>query len=120
MNLPQDLTIFEKILRGDIPCTPVYEDEHTLAFKDLHPQAPVHVLVILKQKKFVNVSDAESKEDANLLGHLLFAAKKVAEKMDIAKSGYRLIINNGADAHQTVAYLHCHVLGGRKFGWPPG
>lgn len=120
MNLTQDLTIFEKILKGELTCTPVYEDEHTLAFKDLHPQAPVHVLVILKKKKFVTVSDAESEEDAKLLGHLLFAAKKVAEKMNIDQSGYRLIMNNGKDAHQTVAYLHCHVLGGRKFGWPPG
>jgi len=120
MNSNQDLSIFEKILSKEVPATIVYEDEHTLAFKDVSPQANVHILVILKQKKFVNVSDAETEEDALLLGRLLLSAKKVAQIMEIDNTGYRLVINNGPDANQTVSYLHCHVLGGRELGWPPG
>lgn len=120
MNFDQDLTIFEKILNGTVPTKPVYEDEHTFAFHDIQPQAPVHVLVILKTKKFKNISDATTPDDAMLLGQLLITAKKVAQIMNIANSGYRLVINNGPDAHQTVWYLHCHVLGGRHLDWPPG
>ncbi len=120
MNLNQDLSIFEKILNKEIPATTVYEDEYTLAFKDIVPQAPVHVLVILKTKKFVNVNDAETEEDALLLGRVLLTAKKVAKLCGIDKDGYRLIINNGAQAQQTVHYLHCHVMGGREMSWPPG
>lgn len=119
MNSPQDLTIFEKILNGSIPATPIYEDEHTFAFKDIQPQAPVHVLVILKKKKLVNISDMQEADEV-FLGRLMFAAKKVAEVTGIADTGYRLVINNGKDAHQTVWYLHCHVLGGRHLAWPPG
>lgn len=80
----------------------------------------MHVLVILKNKKFVNVSDVHTEEDALLLGRLMIAVKKVAEMTGIDKTGYRLVMNNGKDAHQTVHYLHCHVLGGRSLGWPPG
>jgi len=120
MNSDQDLTIFEKILNGTIKSTPIYEDEYTYAFSDIHPQAPVHVLVILKTKKFVTVSDAQTHDDAVLLGHLLLAAKKVAQITNIQETGYRLVINNGYNAGQTVLYLHCHVLGGRTLEWPPG
>lgn len=120
MNSNQDLTIFEKILNGTIKVTPVYEDDYAFAFNDINPQAPVHVLVIPKTKKFVNISDAESYDDAVLLGHLLLAAKKVAQIKNIADTGYRLVINNGYNAGQTVLYLHCHVLGGRAMDWPPG
>lgn len=120
MNLNPDLTIFEKILNGTIKAKEVYEDEYTYAFHDINPQAPVHVLVILKTKKFVNISDAETHDDALLLGRLLLTAKKVAEMTNIAETGYRLVINNGYNAGQTVFYLHCHVLGGRAMDWPPG
>ena len=120
MNSNQDLSIFEKILTKEIPATILYEDDYTLAFKDISPQAPVHVLVILKTKKFVNVNDAETDEDAFLLGRLMLSAKKVAEISGIEKEGYRLVINNGPQANQTVDYLHCHVIGGRDMKWPPG
>lgn len=120
MNLNQDLSIFEKILKDEIPSTCIYEDEHTFAFKDVFPKAPVHILVILKKKKYVNASDIETEEDMMNIGRILHTAKKVAELSGIDKSGYRLVINNGPDAEQTVFYLHCHVLGGRKLGWPPG
>ncbi|APJ04200.1 histidine triad nucleotide-binding protein [Silvanigrella aquatica] len=111
-------TIFEKILQGEIPCKPVYEDEYTFAFNDINPQAPVHILIIPK-KKIVNV--AESNEtDIEQMGRVLYTAKKVAELTGIAKTGYRLVMNNGDHGGQTVYYMHCHVLGGRSLAWPPG
>ena len=113
-----DLTIFEKIIAGEIPCKKVYEDAHTFSFYDVSPQAPVHVLVLPK-KKFVNLTDATD-SDAETLGQLLLAAKKVAELTGIDESGYRLVINNGEGVGQSVFYMHCHVLGGRDFSWPPG
>ncbi len=113
-----ETTIFEKIIAGEIPCKPVYEDEFTLAFHDIHPQAPVHVLVIPK-RKIVNVAEATEK-DIEQMGRVLFAAKKVAEIMGVAQTGYRLIFNNGEHGGQTVFYMHCHVLGGRNLSWPPG
>lgn len=112
------LTIFEKILDGSIPSKKVYEDYDTYAFYDVNPIAPVHVLVIPK-KKLTNVSEA-SVADANLLGRVLLTAQKVAELTGIAKKGYRLVLNNGDEGGQTVAYLHCHVIGGRQMDWPPG
>ena len=113
-----DVTIFERILSGEIPCKKVWEDDHTLAFHDISPQAPIHVLVIPK-KKILNVAHAAD-EDATLLGHVLLSARKVAEILNIDKTGYRLVLNNGNDGGQTVDYLHCHVLGGRPLQWPPG
>ncbi|BBH53638.1 histidine triad nucleotide-binding protein [Fluviispira sanaruensis] len=111
-------TIFEKILQGEIPCKPIYEDEYTLAFNDISPQAPVHVLVIPKTK-IVNVAQA-NENDIDQMGRVLFAAKKVAELTGISQSGYRLVFNNGEHGGQTVYYMHCHVLGGRSLSWPPG
>ncbi|MBD2666955.1 protein kinase C inhibitor [Richelia sinica FACHB-800] len=110
-------TIFSKIIRKEIPADIVYEDDLALAFKDLHPQAPVHILVIPK-KPIVNVANAEP-EDQAILGHLLLTAKLVAEQAGLS-NGYRLVINNGADGGQTVYHLHIHILGGRPMGWPPG
>ena len=112
------MTVFEKILSGDIKCDRVYEDDHTLAFRDTNPQAPVHILVIPK-KKIVNVASS-NEDDMTILGRVLYTAKKVAEQEGIAESGYRLIFNNNQDGGQTVDYLHCHILGGRALGWPPG
>jgi histidine triad (HIT) family protein len=117
-SLMSEKTIFEKILAGELPCTPVYEDPHTYAFHDLNPQAPVHVLIIPK-KKITNVAQASS-QDIEQMGHVLYAAKKVAEITGIAHSGYRLVFNNGEHAGQSVCYMHCHVLGGRELHWPPG
>ena len=113
-----EITIFERILNGEIPAKKIYEDAHTLAFYDVSPQAPVHVLVIPKVK-IVNV--AESLEaHTETLGRVLFTAGHVAKLLGIDKTGFRLVFNNGADGGQTVPYLHCHVLGGRSLSWPPG
>ena len=110
-------TIFSKIIRREIPAEIVYEDDLTLAFKDITPQAPVHILVIPK-KPLPQLSAAES-EDHALMGHLLLTAKRVAEQVGL-DNGYRLVINNGPDGGQTVYHLHLHILGGRSMQWPPG
>ena len=110
-------TIFGKIIRREIPADIVYEDELALAFKDVNPQAPVHILVIPK-KPIPKLAEAES-QDGELLGHLLLTAKKVAQEAGLA-NGYRLVINNGDDGGQTVYHLHLHILGGRQMKWPPG
>lgn len=112
------MTLFEKIIAREIPADIVYEDDHCVAFRDIHPGAPTHVLVV-PRKPVVNVAQA-SDEDCMLLGRVLLAAQAVAKAEGIAESGYRLVMNNGADAGQTVFHLHCHVLGGRPLGWPPG
>jgi histidine triad (HIT) family protein len=111
-------TIFSRIIRREIPADIVYEDELALAFKDINPQAPVHILVIPK-KPIINVAEAES-EDRDLLGHLLLVAKQVAEQAGLKTNGYRVVINNGSDGGQTVFHLHLHILGGRQMTWPPG
>ncbi len=111
-------TIFGKIIRREIPADIVYEDDLCLAFRDVNPQAPVHVLVIPKQA-IAKLADAESKDHA-LMGHLLLTVKRVAEKEGLADNGYRIVINNGPAAGQTVDHLHLHILGGRQMKWPPG
>lgn len=113
-----DETIFSKIIRGELPCDKVYETDEVLAFRDINPAAPVHVLVIPK-KPIVNVGHAED-DDALLLGKLMLAAKEVARLEGLEESGFRLVVNNGAEVGQTVFHLHVHVLGGRAFSWPPG
>jgi histidine triad (HIT) family protein len=110
-------TIFSKIIRREVPADIVYEDDLTIAFRDINPQAPVHILVIPK-KPIPQLSDAES-EDHALMGHLLLTAKRVAKAIGL-DNGYRLVINNGADGGQTVHHLHLHILGGRQMKWPPG
>jgi histidine triad (HIT) family protein len=110
-------TLFSKIIRREIPADIVYEDELALAFKDIHPQAPVHILVIPKQP-IAKLSDAES-QDHRLMGHLLLTAKRVAEQAGLT-NGYRVVINTGDDGGQTVHHLHLHILGGRFMKWPPG
>ena len=110
-------TIFSKIIRREVPADIVYEDETTLAFKDINPQAPIHILVIPK-RPIPKLADAVP-EDQILMANLLFTAKRVAEKQGI-QDGYRVVINNGPDAGQTVFHLHLHVLGGRQMKWPPG
>ena len=110
-------TIFGKIIRREIPADIVYEDDLALAFKDVNPQAPVHILVIPK-KPIVNIATAEP-DDQALLGHLLLTAQKVAQDAGL-DNGYRLVANTGADGGQTVYHLHIHILGGRPLSWPPG
>ena len=111
-------TIFGKILRGEIPCSKVYEDDRYFAFYDINPAAPTHVLVIPK-KPIPKVSDAEEADEA-LLGGLVLCANKVARQLGIAEGGYRMVINCGKAANQEVFHLHLHLLGGRDFTWPPG
>ncbi|MGB7441797.1 MAG: histidine triad nucleotide-binding protein [Coleofasciculaceae cyanobacterium] len=110
-------TIFSKIIDREIPAEIVYEDDLALAFKDVSPQAPTHILVIPK-KPLPQLSAAES-EDHALMGHLLLTAKRVAEQVGLS-NGYRIVINNGNDGGQTVNHLHLHILGGRQMTWPPG
>jgi len=110
-------TIFGKIIRREIPADIVYEDNLALAFRDVNPQAPVHILVIPKEP-IAKLSDAESQNHA-LMGHLLLTVKRVAEQQGLT-NGYRVVINNGEDGGQTVHHLHLHVLGGRPLAWPPG
>jgi histidine triad (HIT) family protein len=111
-------TIFGKIARGEIPADLVYEDDEVVAFRDLSPQAPTHVLVI-PRKPIPTLNDA-SADDALLIGKLLLAAARVAKDLGIADAGYRTVVNCNAAAGQTVFHLHVHVLGGRPMGWPPG
>ena len=110
-------TIFSKIIRKEIPAHIVYEDYLVLAFRDISPQAPIHILVIPK-KPIVNIATATA-EDQALLGHLLLTAQQVAQKLGLT-NGYRIVINTGADGGQTVYHLHLHILGGRSLTWPPG
>ncbi|MGE5155187.1 MAG: histidine triad nucleotide-binding protein [Bdellovibrio bacteriovorus] len=111
-------TIFGKIARGEIPADLVYEDEDLVAFRDLSPQAPVHLLVI-PRKPIPTLNDA-GPEDAELIGKLFLAAARVARDAGIAERGYRTVVNCNAAAGQTVFHLHLHVLGGRPLQWPPG
>lgn len=111
-------TIFGKIAAGEISADVVYEDEDVVAFRDISPQAPTHVLVI-PRKPIPTLNDATA-ADAELLGKLLLAAAKVAESEGIAESGYRTVVNCNAGAGQTVFHIHLHVLGGRPMQWPPG
>ena len=112
------MTIFEKIIARQIPSKIVAETDQWIAFHDVHPQAPVHVLVVPK-KTIARVGVADS-SDAALLGSLLLATQQVARTLGIFESGYRVVINNGHDGGETVPHLHVHVLGGRPLGWPPG
>ncbi len=112
------MTLFEKIIARQIPAEIVYEDDLVFAFRDIHPQAPVHVLIIPK-KPLERIAAAEA-EDQALLGHLLLKAAEVAVKLKLNETGYRLVINNGRDGGETVPHLHCHILGGRPLTWPPG
>jgi len=109
-------TIFTKILQGDIPCDEVYSDEFCIAFHDIQPQAPVHILLI-PRKAIVSLHEAEE-QDQMLLGHLMLVAAKVAKKEGL--ENWRTVINTGSDAGQTVYHLHLHIIGGRSLSWPPG
>jgi histidine triad (HIT) family protein len=111
-------TVFDRILRGEIPADIVYEDEHCLAFRDIAPKAPVHVLIIPRQR-LDSLQNADA-DHTRSLGHLLVTARKVAALEGIEASGFRCVINAGDDGGQEVPYLHVHLLGGRPLSWPPG
>jgi histidine triad (HIT) family protein len=111
-------TLFERIAAKEIPAIIVYEDDLVLAFRDVKPHAPAHVLIVPK-KPIPRIAEA-APEDHKLLGHLLLKAAEVADKLGLKKSGYRLVFNNGPDAGESVPHLHCHILGGRQMTWPPG
>lgn len=110
-------TIFGKIVRREIPADILYEDEHCLAFRDINPQAPTHVLLIPKRE--IDMLANAKAEDQALLGHLMLAAGKIARQLGVGDA-FRLVVNNGAEAGQSVFHLHLHILGGRALRWPPG
>tara|TARA_R110002096_G_scaffold173997_21_gene349695 strand:+ start:5000 stop:5344 length:345 start_codon:yes stop_codon:yes gene_type:complete len=114
------MTIFEKIIAREIPAQIVHEDEQCIAFNDVNPQAPTHVLIVPK-KVIARVGEAET-EDQSVLGHLLLVAKQIATELGINSTdqGFRLIINNGSDGGESVPHLHVHLLAGRPLKWPPG
>ncbi|MEW6212199.1 MAG: histidine triad nucleotide-binding protein [Acidobacteriota bacterium] len=116
--MPEQETIFHKIAAGTAPADLVYSDDKVIAFRDINPQAPVHVLLIPREE-MESLNDA-AKTDIGILGHLLYTAAKVANQLGIAETGYRVVINTGLSAGQSVEYLHLHLLGGRDMTWPPG
>ncbi len=111
-------TIFDKIIAGEISAQVVYEDDRVLAFRDINPQAPVHVLVIPKKKvgRFAELTQCET----GFVGEFFQGVARVAAELKLNSNGYRIVINNGRDGQQTVEYLHAHILGGRGLTWPPG
>ena len=111
-------TLFKKIIDKEIPADIVYETDNVIAFKDVNPAAPVHILII--PKKNISTINAIDEEDANILSELFLSVKIIAKKMNIDKKGYRVVINCNDDGGQTVYHLHIHIMGGRKFHWPPG
>jgi len=114
----QEKTLFEKIRDREIPADIVHEDDYCLAFRDISPQAPIHILVV--PKKAIPRIAATNADDASLIGKLLLAAAAVAAQEGLAESGFRLVINNGRDGGESVPHLHIHLLGGRPLDWPPG
>ncbi len=110
--------LFCKVVSGDVPVDIVYEDNHVMAFRDISPQAPSHVLVI--PKRHVSTINDLDVGNSDVVGHMFLAAKKVAEMEGISEVGYRAVMNCNEDAGQTVFHIHLHVLGGRRMNWPPG
>ncbi len=111
-------TLFTQIINREIPADIVYEDQFCLAFRDINPQAPVHVLLIPKEE-IVSMATVET-EDQAVLGHLMVKASEIASMLGLSEGGYRLVVNTNEDAGQSVFHLHIHILGGRKLTWPPG
>ena len=111
-------TIFGKILRGEIPSTRVWEDEHVIAFRDISPAAPTHVLVI--PRKHIATTNDIAEEDRAVVGHMVWVATQIAKQEGIAEDGYRLVMNCNDQGGQTVYHIHLHLLGGRGMSWPPG
>jgi histidine triad (HIT) family protein len=113
-------TIFSKIINREIPADIIYETDDVLAFRDIDPKAPVHILIIPKKVEIPKVTDINGKEHANLLGEMFDVANKIAKDTGIAEEGFRIVINCGSKAGQAVYHLHMHLLGGRIMRWPPG
>ncbi len=113
------MTIFKKIIDKEIPADIIFEDDTCLAFRDVNPQAPVHILVIPK-KEIRSMADIDKSTDKEILGHLLVKASEIAESEGLAQDGYRLVINTNENGGQSVYHLHLHILGGRPLKWPPG
>lgn len=114
----QQECIFCKIAAKEIPVQPIYEDEQLIAFPDINPAAPVHVLIIPK-KHIANILELEP-QDQFVMGQMLFAIKRIAEQLGLADEGFRVVMNTKENGGQTVHHLHCHILGGRAMTWPPG
>jgi len=112
------MTLFEKLIAGEIPCRIVHEDDLCFAFHDINPQAPVHILVVPKHP-LPRLAEATG-DDQSLLGHLLLQAAAIAKNQGLEESGFRVVINNGRDGGESVPHLHVHILGGRSMHWPPG
>ncbi len=110
--------LFCKIVAGDIPSSKVYEDDKVYAFRDIEPQAPVHILII--PKEHISSANELTEENASIVGHIFAVAAKIAKDEGIAEGGYRIVNNCGQDGGQTVGHLHFHMLGGRSLQWPPG
>lgn len=113
-----DNCIFCKIVQGEIPCSKVYEDDSILSFKDINPEAPVHVLII--PKKHISNLNELGLDDLSIISHIFYKAKDIAKDLGIAEDGYRIIANCGKDGGQTVSHVHFHLMGGRSLAWPPG
>ena len=116
--MTEENCLFCRIVAGEIPAEVVHQDERSIAFRDINPQAPTHVLVI--PREHIESLDEASQRDEALLGHLLRVAARVANEQELSEGGYRTVINTGAGAGQSVFHLHAHVLGGRSLSWPPG
>lgn len=112
------MTLFEKIIAREIPAEIVYEDESVVAFRDIAPVAPTHLLIV--PRKPIPRIGAAAEEDSQTLARLLLASKVIAQKLDLLDHGYRLVINHGRDAGESVPHLHVHLLAGRRMAWPPG
>ncbi len=110
--------VFCKIIDKKIPSKIVHEDDQCLAFEDVNPQAPVHILIV--PKKHIPDIHSMSPVDRELIGHLFLTARAIADQKKLDAKGYRMVVNNGADAGQTVFHIHLHLLSGRRFHWPPG
>lgn len=113
------MTIFKKIIDKEIPADIVHEDEYCLAFRDIAPQAPTHILLIPK-KEIRSMNDIDKSQDIEVLGHLMVTAHQIAKDQELGEEGYRLVINTNENGGQTVYHLHIHILGGRALSWPPG
>jgi histidine triad (HIT) family protein len=116
--MSEQTCLFCRIVAGEVPADVVYQDERSLAFRDINPQAPAHLLVV--PRDHMESLDEASQRDEALLGHLLRVAARIANEQGLSESGYRTVVNTGAGAGQSVFHLHLHVLGGRPLGWPPG
>ena len=113
-----DDCLFCKLIKGEIPCTKVYEDDKAFSFKDIAPGAPIHVLIV--PKKHISSLNEITEEDSELISHIFIVIKKLAKELGVSESGYRVVSNCGEDGGQSVSHIHFHLLGGRTLQWPPG